>query len=151
METNPTEHLDSGNGEKYVDERLFADCIDDLDEHIKRKKAIAHETRYVILYLLYEYGELSRRRLSEETGRTGNGLQQHVKKLLNLNLIAKLRLKQNDDKRRTYYHITKIGEQIIASDIDNVASRLDSESARGQLKDSYLDPDESEGRKITES
>lgn len=149
METDSTEHLDSGDAKDYVNERLFSDCIDNIDMHIRRKKALADKTRYTILYLLYEYGELSRRRLSEETDRTGDSLQQHVEKLLDNNLIAR-RVTHNGG-RRTYYRITHTGEQIIASDIDNVASRLDSESARGRLKDSYLDPDESEGRKTTES
>lgn len=134
----PLEHLNTEDAPKYVDERLFESTIDNLDMHIRRKKAIANKTRYSILYLLYEYRSVSRRRLSEETGRVGNGLQQHMKQLLDCNLIARIH-GQGGDQRRTYYRITKTGEQIIASDIDNIANGVDSDSRYNSRTDSYLD------------
>lgn len=112
--------LDEGNVIQYVEQRLFSRKIDSLDPHIERKKALAEPTRYSILYLLYEYGEISRKLLVAETGRDSNDLQHHLNDLLNTNLIAKIPAPENADGRKTYYRITTLGKQEIASDIEHI-------------------------------
>lgn len=112
--------LDEGNVIQYVEQRLFGGKIDSLGPHIERKKALAEPTRYSILYLLYEYGEISRKRLVAETGRDSNDLQHHLNDLLNTNLIAKIPAPEDADGRKTYYRITTLGKQEIASDIEHI-------------------------------
>jgi DNA-binding MarR family transcriptional regulator len=112
--------LESGNVTDYVEQRLFAGKIDSLAAHIDRKRALADPTRYSILYLLYEYGEISRKRLVSETGRDGNDLQYHLRDLLDANLIATVPAPDDADGRRTYYRITTLGKQEVASDIEHV-------------------------------
>lgn len=112
--------LDEGNVVQYVEQRLFGGKIDSLGPHVERKKALAEPTRYSILYLLYEYGEVSRKRLAAETGRDGNDLQHHLNDLLDTNLIAEIPAPEDADGRQTYYRITSLGKQEIASDIEHI-------------------------------
>lgn len=111
---------DEGNVIQYVEQQLFDGKIDSLDPHIERKKALAEPTRYSILYLLYEYGEISRKLLVAETDRDSNDLQHHLNDLLDTNLIAKLPAPKGADGRKTYYRITTLGKQEIASDIEHI-------------------------------
>lgn len=112
--------LDEGNVTEYVEQRLFGGKIDSLGPHIERKKALAEPTRYSIMYLLYEYGAISRKRLVAETGRDSNDLQHHLNDLLDTNLIAKIPAPETADGRKTYYRITTLGKQEIASDIEHI-------------------------------
>lgn len=112
--------LDKGDVTEYVEQRLFSGKIDSLGLHIERKKALADPTRYSILYLLYEYGQISRKRLAEETGRDSNDLQYHLRDLLDANLITKIPAPEKADGRQTYYRITTLGKQEIASDIEHI-------------------------------
>lgn len=112
--------LEEGNVIQYVEQRLFGGKIDSLGPHIQRKKALAEPTRYSILYLLYEYGEISRKRLVAETGRDSNDLQHHLNDLLDTNLIAEIPSPEGADGRQTYYRITSLGKQEIASDIEHI-------------------------------
>ena len=116
----PLERLDRGDAPGYVDERLFGNSLETLQDHVERLTALAEPTRYAILYLLYEYGEVSRKRLSDETDRESNGLQQPLRKLLDANLIEEIPGPSDADGRKTFYRITPIGRQEIASDIRNI-------------------------------
>ena len=120
LEPELFDELDEGNVTQYVEQRLFGGKIDSLGPHIERKKALAEPTRYSILYLLYEYGEISRKRLVSETGRDSNDLQHHLNDLLDTNLIAKIPAPEDADGRKTYYRITTLGKQEIASDIEHI-------------------------------
>lgn len=112
--------LDDGDVVQYTKRRLFDGKIDTLDSHIERKKALAEPTRYSILYLLYEYGEISRVRLAAETDRTSNHLQHHLNELLDTNLIAEIPAPEDADGRQTYYRITTLGKLEISSDIEQI-------------------------------
>lgn len=120
LESELFTQLDEGNVIQYVEQRLFGGKIDSLGQHIERKKALAEPTRYSILYLLYEYGKISRKRLVAETGRDSNDLQHHLNDLLDTNLIAKIPAPEDADGRKTYYRITTLGKQEIASDIEHI-------------------------------
>lgn len=130
--------LDEGNVIQYVEQRLFGGKIDSLGPHIERKKALAEPTRYSILYLLYEYGEISRKRLAAETGRDSNDLQHHLNDLLDTNLIAKIPAPEGADGRKTYYRITTLGKQEIASDIEHIVGGHAHENRFKALGDSEL-------------
>lgn len=127
------EALDAGNVTEYVEHRLFAGKIDTLSAHIQRKKALAEPTRYSILYLLYEYGEISTRRLTAETGRQGNDLHHHLGILLDAKLIAKIPAPDNADGRQTYYRITTLGKQEIADDVTNILGRGNEHAHRHEM------------------
>lgn len=114
------ELLEEGNVVDYVDRQLFAGKIDSLRTHIQRKKALAEQFRYSVLYLLYEYGEISRSRLATRTGRESNQLHHHLEELLDANLIARIPAPESADGRRTYYRITTLGKQEIESDIEHI-------------------------------
>jgi DNA-binding MarR family transcriptional regulator len=135
------QYLDRGQAGDYVDSRLFKNSFDDLDSHIKRKKALADRGRYTILYLLYEYGELSRKRLSDETGRVSNKLEQPLRQLLDADLIEKIPGPEGADQRKTYYRITTLGRQEIASDIEHVIGGRVDEAYYEVLEDPALNPE----------
>lgn len=129
--------LDAGEVEKYVERRLFDDSIDSMDAHIDRKKALADPVRYSILYLLYEYGSASRKRLASETGRNNNDLQHHLRELLDANLIAEIPAPEGADGRRTYYRITTLGKHEIAGDLRNLLG----ERAETNRFEALIDPE----------
>ncbi|WP_141465273.1 winged helix-turn-helix domain-containing protein [Salinadaptatus halalkaliphilus] len=135
------QYLDRGTASEYIETRLFRNSFDDLSSHIKRKKALADEGRYTILYLLYEYGEISRKRLSDETGRVSNNLEQPLRQLLEADLIEKIPGPEGADKRKTYYRITTLGRQEIASDIENIIGGTVNDAYYEVLKDPALDPE----------
>lgn len=135
------QYLDRGNASAYVETRLFENSFDDLDSHITRKKALADKGRYTILYLLYEYGELSRKRLSDETDRESNNLEQPLRRLQDADLIEKIPGPKGADQRKTYYRITTLGRQEIASDIENIIGGTVNEAYYEVLVDPALDPE----------
>jgi DNA-binding MarR family transcriptional regulator len=142
------QYLDQGDASSYVETRLFESSFDDLGSHIARKKALADEGRYTILYLLYEYGELSRKRLSDETGRASNALEQPLRRLLDAELIERIPGPTGADQRKTYYRITTLGRQEIASDIENIIGGTVSDAYHECLEDPALNPDsDTEGRR----
>lgn len=110
--------------EAYVEERLFADTVDTLTAHVERKRAVADPTRYSILYYLYEHERLPRKQLSDATGLDSNGLQHHLRTLLDANLIAEVPVPDGEDGRLTFYRITTLGEQEVEADVRNVTGNL---------------------------
>ena len=112
--------LDEGDVVSHADRRLFDGKVDSIEAHVSRKRALADQFRYSVLYLLYEYGEASRTRLCEDTGRDGNDLQHHLRELLDTNLIARRPAPEDADGRRTYYRVTTLGKQEIESDLEHI-------------------------------
>lgn len=140
------ELLEEGNVVDYVDQQLFEGKIDSLRAHVERKKALAEQFRYSVLYLLYEYGEISRSLLAVRTGRESNQLHHHLDELLDTNLIAKIPAPEGADGRRTYYRITTLGKQEIESDIEHIVggyAHEDRYMIRGdpELTDEVLEED----------
>jgi DNA-binding MarR family transcriptional regulator len=155
MTTTPdvthTELLDERQPTEYTEERLFGGKIESLSAHIRRKQALADSFRYSVLYLLYEYGRISRTRLVEETGRSSNGLQHHLDELLETNLVAEVPAPEDTDGRRTYYRITTLGKEEIESDIENVVGGDAHQRRYEQFCDpSFLDdPGEDTSRRLS--
>lgn len=109
--------LQEGNLEEYVETTIFEETIDTLELHVDRKDAVADTLRYGILWLLYEYREVPRKVIAKATGKENNGLQHHLRKMLNNNLITEVSGPTEEDGRTSYYRITKLGEQEIEADI----------------------------------
>jgi len=132
---NPVDHrielLEAGEVENYADERIFGGKIESLDLHISRKKALAQKTRYSILYLIYEHGEITRSQVSDYTGRDGNALQHHLRSLIDTNLIAEISAPEDADGRETYYRITTLGRQEIEADLRNIHDSVVSKERYG--------------------
>jgi DNA-binding MarR family transcriptional regulator len=112
--------LDEGKIEEYAERCLFGDKVESLAGHIRRKQALADSFRYSVLFLLYHYNRISRKRLVNETGRTSNGIQHHINDLLETNLMAEVPAPEDADGRRTYYRITTLGKQEMERDIENI-------------------------------
>lgn len=108
---------------EYVDRQLFRDSIDSLRALIARKKALANIDRYSILFIMFERGRIPRKALVALTGKDSNGLQHHLRELLDANLIAEVPIEADEDGRTSYYRITKLGEQEIEADIQNITGR----------------------------
>lgn len=115
--------LDEGEIEEHVEKDLFGETIDTLDVHTDRKSALGDSIRYSILYIVYQCRTISRMKLSEATGRDSNGLQHHLRELLNNNMIAEVPAPDEGDGRMSYYRITKIGAQEIEADINNITGK----------------------------
>jgi len=119
---------DGGDIKSYVERDLFGETIDTLEAHTNRKSVLADSTRYSILYSVYKHKTVPRQVLVKATGRDSNGLQHHLRKLLDNNMIAEVPAPDDEDGRMSYYRITKIGAQEIEADIRNVTG--ESPSAR---------------------
>lgn len=124
MATEPTQEREGGPArgdlEAYVDRALFGDSVDSLDAHVRRKRALADATRYGLLYLLYERERLPRKELAEASGLDANGLQHHLRELLDANLVAEAPTPDGADGRLSYYRITALGKDEIEADLRNV-------------------------------
>lgn len=112
-----------GNIEQHVESRLFQNTIDSLEAHIDRKKAVADTLRFSILYVLYKFGELQRKQLTRATGKNSNGLQHHLRDLIDGSLINQIPAPDDEDGRLTYYRITTLGKQEIEADIHNITGK----------------------------
>jgi len=112
--------LDDGQVAAFTEQSLFGGEIDSLDAHVARKRALADPFRYSVLYLVYQYERVSRKLLVAETGRESNELQHHVRTLLETNLLAEVPAPEDADGRQTFYRITTLGRQEIASDVEHV-------------------------------
>lgn len=137
--SKPTELLDEGNVEEYTEQSLFGGKIDSLAAHVARKQALADPFRYSVLHLVYEYGRVSRKLLARETGRDGNDLQHHLRELLKTNLIGEVPAPEDADGRQTFYRITTLGRQEIASDIEHVRGGRQHERRFERFDDTAFD------------
>jgi DNA-binding MarR family transcriptional regulator len=116
--------VEDGELRQYVDTKVFGSVLDSLRAITERKKAVADETRYSILYLLYETKVLGRKTISALIGQDEEGLEYHLRLLRNANLIARVNTPDGVDRRRTYYRITPLGQDEIESDIRAVHSQF---------------------------
>lgn len=125
----PDSPPESGDIEDHVRKRLFQETVDSLEGHVNRKKAISDSLRYSILFLLYEFRRLPRKKLVDATGKKSNALQHHLRELLNTNLIAEVPTPNDEDGRFTHYQVTTLGDHEIEADIYNIKGNLPDRSA----------------------
>lgn len=138
IDEEPNSPPENGNLEEYVEKRLFSDTIDSLETHVARKKSIADSLRYSILYLIYEFERLPRKHLVNATGKTSNGLQHHLRELLNANLIAEVPVPDGEDNRLSYYRMTTLGRQEIEADIRNIQGETSDPSWGDEIRERDL-------------
>lgn len=111
---------DEGDLEQYVDEQLFRGSMGTLADHVARKAALGDGRRYAILYYLWDREEVARKELAEAIDDPGFDLTHHLGELVDAGLVARVGAPADQDGRQTFYQITHIGRQEIASDVQNI-------------------------------
>lgn len=120
-ETTPTTpDPDDGDLEQYVDEQLFSGSMGSLTDHVDRKAALSDRRRYAILYYLWDREEVARKELAEAVDDLGFDLTHHLGELVDAGLVARVGAPEDQDGRQTFYRITHIGRQEIASDVQSI-------------------------------
>lgn len=120
--------VDDGGVREYVAEDLLGSQFDDLDSFTERRRKLYHPVRFSILYYMYkrtggdDQAHVPRTELKRVTGRERNDLQNHVRPLMDVNLIAEIPGPEDADGRKTYYRITTLGKDAIESAIRSVTS-----------------------------
>lgn len=135
-DTSQRKEIGTSDGRQHIERELLGESIGGLSSHIKRKQALADETRYAIVYIVYRYGEITHKHLRTVMS-TSSDLEEHLKPILNCNLIARVSSDRVTDKKSTYYRITKLGEQNITADIRNITGEVTS-IEKEELQDPYL-------------
>lgn len=118
--TSTTPNPDEGDLEQYVDEQLFSGSMGTLTDHVARKAALGNGGRYAILYYLWDREEVARKELADAIDDPGFDLTHHLGELVDAGLVARVGAPEDEDGRQTFYRITHIGRQEIASDVQNV-------------------------------
>jgi len=125
MATGPTRRSTGPNGDdeslrRYVDEQLFGASMGTLEDHAARKAALGDPRRYAVLYYLWEREEVARAELADAVDDPGFDLTHHIGELIDAGLAARTGAPEDADGRQTFYRITHVGQQEIASDVRNV-------------------------------
>jgi DNA-binding transcriptional ArsR family regulator len=118
--TSTTPDPDEGDLEQYVDEQLFSGSMGTLTDHVARKAALGDGRRYAILYYLWDREEVARKELADAIDDPGFDLSHHLGELVDAGLVARVGAPEEEDGRQTFYRITHIGRQEIASDVQNI-------------------------------
>ena len=118
--TSTTPDPDERDLEQYVDEQLFSGSMGTLTDHVARKAALGDGRRYAILYYLWDREEVARKELADAIGDPGFDLTHHLGELVDAGLVARVGALEDEDGRQTFYRITHIGRQEIASDVQNI-------------------------------
>ena len=118
--TPTTPDPNEGDLEQYVDEQLFSGSMGTLTDHVARKAALGDGRRYAILYYLWDREEVARKELAEAVDDPGFDFTHHLGELVDTGLVARVGAPEDQDGRQTFYRITHIGQQEIASDVQNI-------------------------------
>ena len=118
--TSTTPDPDERDLEQYVDEQLFSGSMGTLTDHVARKAALGDGRRYAILYYLWDREEVARKELADAIDDPGFDLTHHLGELVDAGLVARVGALEDEDGRQTFYRITHIGRQEIASDVQNI-------------------------------
>ncbi|WP_302083058.1 hypothetical protein [Salinibaculum rarum] len=98
----------------YVENNLLGKSFDTLESHTARKSALGDTTRYAIVYLLAEYGELPKSQLMAAADCTSNNFTEVITPLVETNLIEQIPTPADNDAKD--YRITTLGQQAIQHD-----------------------------------
>ena len=118
--THPTPDPDESGLKQYVEEQLFGNSMGTLSDHVARKAALGDSRRYAILYYLWDREEVARKELASAIDDPQFDLTHHLGKLIEAGLVARTGAPEDEDSRQTFYRITHIGRQEVASDIENI-------------------------------
>jgi len=69
---------------------------------------------------LWDREEVGRKELADAVEDPGFDLTHHLRKLVDTGLVARVGAPEDQDGRQTFYQITHIGRQEIASDVRNI-------------------------------
>lgn len=104
---------------EQVDESLFGSVIDSIDSFTRRLATVSDPTRLSILYTVYEYDEVTHRKLHREAHSVDSDeFEATIDAFLNENLIAKIPSTRGTADDLRYYRITRLGKDIIEYIID---------------------------------
>lgn len=118
MATDPAAQVDYPDDPRDL---LPADSILDLDEYLAMHGAVAHPTRYEILYRLIHGGLKSPTELTEALEIDDSTLHYHLAKLVDVGLVEKRkRTEAGQDGLYTYYRPTVFGEVTLTEGVDEL-------------------------------
>ena len=123
MASDPSTGVDDGR-EDVLAELLPEDSVLTLDEYLDMQRAIGNETRFRILYVLKERGDLSASDLKEVLGLEANNLHYHLDKLVDVGLVQNCKRKTADrDGLFSYYRATALGKGILEYGVEELMRR----------------------------
>lgn len=100
-------------GRAALDAEFFdGDGVASLSDYLDQLDAMAEETRFTVLYLLADRGELPLSELERLLDRESNALHHHLRTLLRTGLVER-RKRRVDDRRRSFYRLTAPGEDLV--------------------------------------
>lgn len=102
-----------------VRRELLGDSLD-LGREVARFDAIGDRTRFVILYLLAEEGQMQSGALADALDRRQNDLYHHLNVLEDAGLVGKFR-----DGRSRVYELSPLAEGLVPGLFDSVQARAD--------------------------
>jgi len=107
------------SGIERIQRELLGDGLD-LDREVARLDAMGDRTRFVILYLLAEEGQLHSGDLADALDRRQNDLYHHLNVLEDAGLVGKFR-----DGRSRVYELSPLAETIVPGLFDSIHARAD--------------------------
>lgn len=102
-----------------VESELLGDSLD-LEREAERLDAMGEPTRFVLLYLLAEEGQLRSGELAELLDRRQNDLYHHLNTLEEAGLVGKFR-----EGRQRVYELSPLAEAFVPSVFGSIAERAE--------------------------
>lgn len=103
---------------------LPEDSVLTLEEYLEMQRAIGNETRFRILHVLKERGELSASDLKTVLGLEANNLHYHLDKLVDVGLVQHRKHKTADsDGLFSYYRASALGKGILEHGVEELMRR----------------------------
>ena len=116
------------SGDDDVDDVLAnllpADSVLTLEEYLAMQRAIGNETRFRILHVLKERGDMSASELENVLGLEANNLHYHLDTLVDVGLVQNRKRRTADsDGLFSYYRATALGEGILEHGVTELMRR----------------------------
>jgi DNA-binding HxlR family transcriptional regulator len=111
----------SSDGEARLRKELFSGPrVATFDDHLEQLDAMADANRFVVLYLLYKDGDTTYKKLSDATGKVGNGLNHHLSTLQSAGLINQYK-RRVDGQERSVYELSVLGRKLLEPMVEFIA------------------------------
>lgn len=110
-------HGERPPGIERVESELLGDSLD-LEREVERFGALGERTRFVILYLLLEEGEMGSGDLADALDRQQNDLYHHLNVLEDAGLVGKYR-----DGRSRIYELSPLAEGLVPPLFESIRAR----------------------------
>ena len=123
MATDPSTDVRDDH-EDVLGDLLPEDSVLTLEEYLDMQRAIGNETRFRILHVLKERGDMSASDLAETLDLEANNLHYHLDKLVDVGLVQNRKRKTADrDGLFSYYRATALGEGILEHGVEELMRR----------------------------